>query len=71
MNEIEKKSVGGGFMAKKERNENLRRYHLRYPKMTHTNLARIFKISRVRVTQILNDNKSAHRSSEQIKVGAD
>jgi len=58
MIEETKRLVGGGFMAKKGRNENLRQYHKRYPGMTHRNLARIFKISRVRVTQILNDRES-------------
>jgi len=47
--------VGGGFLRKKDRNSNLYQYHLKYPKMTHSALARIFKISRVRVTQILAD----------------
>lgn len=45
-------------MRKDERNENLRRYHERYPKMTHADLAKVFKISRARVTQILNNQLS-------------
>ena len=53
-NKIANRPVGGGFLQKKQRNENLYQYHLRYPEMTHLMLARIFKISRVRVTQILN-----------------
>ena len=50
----EKRPVGGGFQQKKQRNENLRQYHLNHPKATHACIARVFKISRARVTQILN-----------------
>jgi len=55
-----KRPVGGGFMAKEERNENLRQYHKRYPEMTHANLARVFKISRARVTQLLKEGNNDH-----------
>jgi len=60
MNTNEKRPVGGGFQQKKERNENLHQYHLRHPEMTHLNLAHIFKISRARVTRILNDGSHRH-----------
>ena len=60
MNNNTKRPVGGGFLTKKDRNENLYQYHLKYPKMTHSNLARIFKISRVRVTQILTRELAIH-----------
>ena len=50
-------------MQKSTRNENLRRYHKRYPRMTHADLARVFKISRVRVTQILNNQMSLEEVS--------
>jgi len=53
-NKITTRPVGGSFLTKKARNENLYRYHLKYPNMTHSNLARIFKVSRARVTQLLN-----------------
>jgi len=42
---------------KTERNENLRRYAKAHPNMTHDKLARIFKISRGRVTQILSGQR--------------
>jgi len=48
-----KRPVGGGFMEKRQRNENLRRYYQKHPGISHASLARIFKISRARVTQIL------------------
>ncbi len=35
------------------RNENLRAYHLKHPKITQIRLARIFKISQSRVSRIL------------------
>ena len=52
-------------MEKKKRNENLRQYHLAHPEMTHAKLARIFKISRVRVTQILNNKPKEERNAVQ------
>jgi hypothetical protein len=55
-----KRPVGGAFLAKIERNGNLKRYHKSHPKMTHAMLARIFKISRVRVTQILGKENDGH-----------
>ena len=63
MNTI-RRPVGGGFLKKEQRNENLRQYHLRHPEITHKNLARIFKISRARVTQILNDGSHRHDDCE-------
>jgi len=61
----EKRLIGGSFMEKKKRNENLRQYHLAHPEMTHAKLARIFKISRVRVTQILNNKPKEERNAVQ------
>jgi len=51
--EVTKRPVGGGFMKKIDRDENLRRYYREHPGMTHRALAHVFKISRARVTQIL------------------
>jgi len=63
-NTITKRPVGGGFLAKTDRNENIYQYYLRHPKMTHANLARIFKVSRARVTQILSRrNKEQNENS--------
>ena len=59
-----KRPIGGGFLQKKGRNEALYRYHLRHPDMTHSNLGRIFKISRGRVTQILNVNREIENEQE-------
>jgi hypothetical protein len=39
---------------KTTRNEHVYRYHLAHPEMKHKVLARIFKVSRARITQILN-----------------
>ena len=52
-NNFTKRPVGGGFLSKIKRNHNLYLYHLKYPEMTHLTLAQVFKVSRVRVTQIL------------------
>ena len=56
---IEKRPVGGGFMAKTRRNDDLWQYHLDHPDMTHVELAQEFKISRARVTQILRKYEKA------------
>ena len=56
MNDKEKRPVGGGFLQKTQRNENLWNYHKRHPEMSHAKLGRVFKISRVRVTQLLKEN---------------
>ena len=64
-NEGDKKPIGGGFLAKKDRNENLRRYHKAHPEMTHTNLARVFRISRARVTQILGGQRELEDGSTE------
>jgi len=63
MEQTGQRPPGGAFMQKSTRNENLRRYHARYPRMTHADLARVFKISRVRVTQILNNQMSLEEVS--------
>lgn len=36
------------------RNENVHQYHLKHPKMTHEAIGHVFKVCRVRITQILN-----------------
>jgi len=51
--QVTKRPVGAGYMAKIGRDENLRRYYREHPGMTHLALAHVFKISRGRVTQIL------------------
>jgi len=65
-------------MQKSRRNENLRRYHREHPEITQANLAKIFKISQPRVTQILSgqrelldDTTSTHRGGYLRRQGND
>jgi|TARA_Y100000310_G_scaffold220623_1_gene222170 DNA-directed RNA polymerase sigma subunit (sigma70/sigma32) len=44
-------------VKKEKRNQNLRDYHKKYPDMTYADLGRVFKLSRERIRQLLQEKK--------------